>query len=177
MTVHYLIRHTKPQIESGVCYGQSDIELQKSFEKKFNFVKAALPKKVMPIFTSPLKRCLELAQFLNHQKLSVEPRLKELDFGAWEMKKWDEIPKEEIDPWYGDYINVSPPKGESFLSLYERVKDFYENVLAKQDKSCVVVAHGGPIRILKGISEKKSLHDILEIQVPFGEVLTLNIDS
>lgn len=175
MITHYLVRHTKPDIGPGICYGQTDLELSANFEKNFSFIKAALPKAAMPVFTSPLKRCLTLAEYLNHS-VSIDPRLKELNFGKWELKKWDNIPKEEINPWYGDYIHVCPPQGESFIQLYDRVKDFYENILAKQNSSCVIVAHGGPIRILKGISQNKSLNDILKIQIPFGEVLRLDMN-
>ncbi len=174
MINHYLIRHTKPKIEPGICYGQTDIELNPNFEKEFSFIKANLPKTGIAVYTSPLERCLKLAHHLSHS-ISIDARLKEINFGEWELKRWDDIPKEEINPWYGDYVNVCPPKGESFKQLYDRVKDFYDSVLIKQNSSSIIVAHAGPIRILKGISQNKNLHDILKIKVPFGEVLTLSV--
>lgn len=174
MVKHYLIRHTRPEISQGTCYGQTDIDIKDNFEKKFKAVKNLLPSKNMPVYSSPLKRCLKLAKFLCPKTVSVDSRLKEINFGNWELKKWEEIPKDEIEPWYEDYIHVSPPCGESFESLYERVKDFYENTLSKQSGPCIVVAHGGPLRILVGLNQGLELNEMMDIQIGFGEVLTLN---
>ena len=38
-----LIRHTRPQIEAGICYGRLDLDLAKSFEQEAVLAAAVLP--------------------------------------------------------------------------------------------------------------------------------------
>ena len=42
----------------------------------------------------------------------------EMNFGDWEMKNWDDIPLEELNPWMQDFVNVRVSNGESFTDLY-----------------------------------------------------------
>ena len=34
----YLIRHTTPKIEKGICYGQADLNVADSFEEEINVI-------------------------------------------------------------------------------------------------------------------------------------------
>ena len=172
MPTHYLIRHTKPNIQKGICYGNSDIDLVKPLEKKFEMVRSKLPSIRMKFFSSPLKRCSKLAEFLC-DNVQFDSRLQEMNFGKWELKKWEQIPKDEISPWYEDYIHVSPPHGENFNQLYQRVYDFFDLSLRKEQEPCCIVAHAGPIRILKGIEKKFSLVEMMDIKISYGEVITV----
>ena len=92
----YLIRHTQTIVDKDVCYGQSDLPLKEPFFKEFdkilNQVKVEQPK----IYSSPLSRCSLLANYFHlHNKsqhhIKYDDRLKELNFGQWELKKWDKI--------------------------------------------------------------------------------------
>ena len=97
----------------------------------------------------------------------------EVHCGEWEMKSWDELPKEEIDPWMADFVNIRTPGGESYLDLQERVGRCWESILREAAGSIesglpagdhaggnaggsgavAVVAHGGVIRsVLSGIT-------------------------
>src|SRR5437879_4716773 len=87
----YLIRHTAPAVQHGVCYGQSDIDVADSFEEEAKLVAVYLPSYVQYIITSPLKRCKKLADFLcPSHNIQVSDDLKEIHFGTWELKKWDD---------------------------------------------------------------------------------------
>ena len=54
----YLIRHTTPLVEQGICYGQTDLDIAHNFQEEVEDIKVALqhfnPDKV---YTSPLMRC------------------------------------------------------------------------------------------------------------------------
>ena len=52
-------------------------------------MRAQLPIAV-PLFSSPLLRCAEMAAMLDAAYVR-DNRLQELNFGAWEMQSWDDI--------------------------------------------------------------------------------------
>ena len=61
----YLVRHTKPFINKGVCYGQMDIPIDETlFMQSAKTVLDSLPAKVDAIYSSPLIRCSFLAKFI-----------------------------------------------------------------------------------------------------------------
>ncbi|MGL1604116.1 histidine phosphatase family protein, partial [Vibrio parahaemolyticus] len=69
-----------------------------------------------------LQRCSKLAKALyNSHDIQFHPDLMELNCGDWEMQKWDDIPKAEIQPWMDDFVNVTVPNGENYVALYNRV--------------------------------------------------------
>lgn len=63
MQTLYLIRHTRPDISPGICYGQLDIDVTDSFEREAEEIRACLPP-VDLIIASPLLRTRKLADFL-----------------------------------------------------------------------------------------------------------------
>lgn len=143
----YLIRHTKIDVEPGVCYGQSDIDVADSFPEDSKEVKSKLPNSAEEsiFFSSPLKRCRKLAETLTSQKVHFDRRLQELNFGDWELKKWADIPEDQIEEWSGD-ISVSTPGGESYLELNNRVREWWKELVKADYESVVVVSHAGVIR-------------------------------
>ena len=61
----YLIRHTTPSIKKGICYGQTDVDLNfDTFEFELCEIKKKLPSNIDIFYCSPLTRCLKLAQRL-----------------------------------------------------------------------------------------------------------------
>ena len=169
----YLVRHTKPLINEGVCYGCSDIELSSDF----NVAALAVADKLRDlsfskIYSSPLKRCHKLALSLNN-KVVVDDRLKELNFGDWELKSWDYIfSSEEGKRWFDSYLTTTCPGGESFIDLTDRVKDFIDSTLKKEEKT-LIVTHAGVIKaflsVLTGMPEKKAI----TFNVSFGEIIKI----
>lgn len=170
----YLIRHTTPNIEKGICYGQTDLELATDHLFEFEMVKKNLPQDPSIIISSPLNRCLMLANYLNViSRVITDPRLMELNFGDWELMSWEQIPSKEIDPWYLDYINVCPPNGESFLQLSMRVNDFYKDWIVDRKEDLIVISHAGAIRALLARHYNISLEESLKIPIKYGEVIKI----
>jgi len=87
----YLIRHTTPAVERGICYGFADIDVAPTFETEAARVKGLLPDKPMDVYASPLQRCSKLATYLFGHTFTTDERLKELNFGDWEMQRWDDL--------------------------------------------------------------------------------------
>lgn len=138
----YLIRHPKPTVEPGICYGQLDI-LAKIEMADFARLRAELPPG-LPVWSSPLLRCRHLAEQLHPQPV-IDARLAELNFGDWEGLPWDDIPRYELDAWAADVVGYVPPGGESPRALQRRALDF---VMSLTVPEAVIVTHAGVIRCL-----------------------------
>ena len=75
----YLIRHPRPDVAPGLCYGRSDLTLAEDAAVVAAALRSLLPGNV-PVFSSPLTRCRLLAEAL-HPAPQFDSRLLELDFG------------------------------------------------------------------------------------------------
>jgi alpha-ribazole phosphatase len=147
-----LIRHTVVDAPPGLCYGRLDLPLAASAEADIAAVLAALPP-VGAVISSPAARCRLLAAELARRDgcpLAFAPDLRELDFGDWEGIRWDAINRAQSDPWADDPWNRAPPGGESEARLWARVEGWWARWRAPVGVERVaVVAHGGPLRLLR----------------------------
>ncbi len=169
----YLVRHTTPNIEKGICYGQSDIGITSSFHTEVKKIHQQIPmQEVSKVYSSPLQRCKLLAKTFN-QEILFDDRLKELNFGDWELQPWDAIHSRELDPWMKDFVNVQVPNGESYIMLQQRVLDFYGSLDLSLSEKIVVITHAGPIRALLSHFQKIDLKDSFNIKVNYGQVTTI----
>ncbi|TKG94974.1 phosphoglycerate mutase [Puteibacter caeruleilacunae] len=163
----YLIRHTKPDVEPTMCYGQSDLDVADSFEREKNEIKELLPEKFEgEIFCSPLIRCRKLAEALFPNKpITFDDRIKEIYAGDWEMIPWDSIDKEFLKHWKRNFITEGIPNGECHGDFFDRVQEFFGELDIK-NKDYAVVAHDG---VLRGI-----LIDVLKMPRESAYAIDLN---
>lgn len=169
----YLIRHTSPDVEKGICYGQSDVQLKATFGVEAEKVLEKIPSDIDIIYTSPLSRCLRLADYLAARlavPIATDTRLMELDFGEWEMKKWDDIDKVTLQIWMDDYVNVRCQSGESYLDLAKRVSLFLDQIRIRDYKKVVVVTHHGILKALYARLQQVSLIKAMDMHFPYGSI-------
>ena len=159
----YLIRHTTPAIDKGICYGQTDLDVTETFEQEMAKTKEYLPGNIQTVYSSPLQRCTKLARalFPDHS-IQLHEDLMELKCGDWEMQLWDKIPKTEIQPWMDDFINVPVPNGESYEQMHERVVNRFQQV-TQQPGPVVIVAHGGVLRSIVAHITNTPLKESFEV--------------
>ncbi len=138
----HLIRHPKPLIDVGICYGRHDCPAEDT-QSAAETLLAELPPD-LPVWTSPLLRCRALAERL-HVRPVIDDRLAAMNFGAWEGLRWDDIPRAELDAWAADVAGYAPPGGESPRQLQQRALDF---VASLDVPEAVIVTHAGVIRTL-----------------------------
>ena len=170
----YLVRHTETVCEKGVCYGQADVDILPNYQKQFELIKSQIPANAL-FYSSPLKRCVILVDYLSDSNYKTDSRLMEMNFGDWELKNWDVIAPEEINPWMQDFVNVKVPNGESFTILYDRVVDFMENELGTDtSKPIVIVTHAGVIRSMLCKTSNLPLKDTFQNKVDFGEIIRIH---
>lgn len=155
MLVH-LIRHPRPATPSSTCYGRTDVELApealRGLGELARSLRAQLPQ-VTAVFTSPLRRCAQLAQLL-HASPIVDARLTELDFGAWELRAWDDVPREQLDAWASDPLGYRIPDGESVADMHERVLGFLHERAAQGHQHVALVTHAGVMKIALGLARQ-----------------------
>ncbi|WP_200979215.1 alpha-ribazole phosphatase [Echinicola sp. 20G] len=178
MEIH-LIRHTTPQIAKGICYGQSDIEIADTFEEEVTLIKKNLPRlnPDFAVFSSPLTRCKKLAVNFFRSPITLDSRLMELNFGEWELKAWNDIPKEEINPWMKDFVNTPCQNGESYQDLYQRCVDFLTELKSSDVQQAVIITHAGPIRAMNAYLNNIDLKDSFDLKVDYGQVITFSMNK
>jgi alpha-ribazole phosphatase len=166
-----LVRHPLPLVAPDVCYGSSDLPAAPDDIQRVHvalLASASIPPGT-PVYASPLQRCAVLAGRLGAHTLDA--RLAEMDFGAWELRSWDDIPRAEIDAWAADLANYRPGGGESVLQVAARVATFRAELLdrSKHDheparRRAAIICHAGTIRLLMALEAG------LEAGLPLEEI-------
>jgi len=171
----YLVRHTQLAVAPGVCYGQTNLDVADSFIGDLVAVRAKIID-IVPAanFSSPLKRCRKLANHLNLQNLHLDSRLQELNFGAWEMQNWLDIPRTELDAWSHTFVDTPPPNGESFHDLYRRVNDFVTDIQkCYQNQNVLIITHAGVIRAMLALALNLPLIEAFKFELDYGGLTLL----
>lgn len=186
----YLIRHPKPLIEPGICYGQLDVTAENpaaTAERLRGELWPGLSPGFM-LWSSPLCRCRELAEVLAEalaenlvdaspplpSPVRFDARLMEMNFGDWEGRPWDSVPRSQLDAWAADVEGYAPPGGESPHQLRKRVLDF---VAGLGDGEHVLVTHAGVIRLLLAHVAAASIADSLRHAPAYGSLTTLRLPA
>ncbi len=172
----YLVRHTTPDVEKGICYGQSDLSLVNGFSDEVDDLRKKLPMDFDAIYSSPLSRCIQLAHSLEGIIVSDE-RLMEMNFGDWEMRNWNELPQTELNAWMSDFVNVKVPNGESFRELISRVEGFLTEVLKSNMTKVCIVSHAGVIRAILGHFLELDPKDFFKLNIDYGGLSLVKITN
>lgn len=153
----YIVRHGETDWNrEGIYQGQTDTSLNEKGRDDAKKLAVALNKiRFSCIYSSDLKRARETAEIINeYLNLSIfyTRDLREMDFGRWTGVSVFDM--ERIDPdlfkrWQDNPWDISPPGGETFKELTERVVKTIGEISHKHiDENVLVVSHGGPIKAL-----------------------------
>ncbi len=147
----YLIRHPAPLVAAGVCYGATDLPLAGDVASAAARILPQLPPlpAMPPVYSSPLRRCRLLADAL-HPGVRCDARLREMDFGLWEMRPWHLVERAALDNWAAEPLAYAPPHGESVAALQARVADFVIDLRRTEVPDAVLVTHGGVMKVIVG---------------------------
>ena len=152
----HLIRHgvTAGNAE-GRFIGRTDLPVsEEGFDELARLRDTYDYPRVGAVYTSPLRRCIQTAEFLYpNSLLTVVDGLQEMDFGAFEGKTIEELEGEEsFGRWLADSAHNAPPDGETGLQMAERLVGAVSEVLAHMMQnritSAAVVTHAGVINTL-----------------------------
>ena len=173
-----LTRHPPVDIESGICYGQSDVPLAPGWETWARDVAMLCTKLGQQVvcYSSPASRCRIPADVLGLEVIE-DPRLMEMNFGRWEGFRWKDISPAELKAWQADIVNRSVPDGEALIALDERVKEFFATLRGINGDAVIAITHGGPIRCLLAHVLGMPLPNLFRLRIDPGSLSTLTLDS
>jgi alpha-ribazole phosphatase len=169
-----LIRHTSVNVPSGICYGQSDIDVSDNFKSEAPIVKDKLASNNYDaVYSSPLQRCEKLAHYCGFENPTIDARLMEINFGNWEMQAWDAIGPTALDAWAANIAGFRPPGGETGHELQQRVLAWLREI-SDRHHHAIVVTHAGVIRALQAHHQRLSGTNWLKLRYDYGELLYLD---
>jgi alpha-ribazole phosphatase len=160
----FLIRHPRPAVAPGLCYGATDLDATEDVLDCAARLREALPVQVR-LFSSPMRRCRRLAEAL-HPAVTYDERLREIDFGSWELQDWSQIPRAELDAWAAAPMTYAPPGGESVAAMQRRVSAFLNERRTPGGEDFAAITHAGVIRIVTG--QLRSLDEASWFNLRFG---------
>jgi alpha-ribazole phosphatase len=146
----WVVRHGKPLVAPGTCYGVLDLDAEPAAtQAAAKALAGALPRNAT-VLCSPLGRCVQLAQSLSALRadlpFSIEPRLREMDFGSWEGVLWADIPREAVEAWTADFATHRFGGKESANDVLARVAEVWDkarHAQAQEERDVVWVTHSG----------------------------------
>ena len=145
----WLVRHAQPLVAAGICYGATDIAADAcATQKAAQALAQALPIGAS-VLSSPLQRCKQLAQVLRGLRpdlsYKTDARLQEMDFGQWEGRAWESIPRAELDAWTSDFAYWRCGGAECVDDFMARVGAAWDDALLL-DQPVVWITHAGVAR-------------------------------
>lgn len=170
----YLIRHPPPDVAAGICYGATDLALAADPQASAAAIHAQLPAS-LPLFSSPLRRCLHLAQQLRMQPAIIDARLAEMNFGDWEMRAWTDIGPAALNAWAADPLHYTPPGGESVSALQQRVLSFLAELDNLKHDAAALVTHAGVMKVISGHTQHLPPTKWMPLRFAYGSVLRVTL--
>jgi alpha-ribazole phosphatase len=178
----YLIRHPEPRDAHGRCYGREDIFVAaESFASAAASIRAQIPARVLAdaeIFSSPVSRCLTLARHLAAPRSpEIADDLIEMDFGLWEGKSWDTVPREQVDAWAADVWGYRPGDGECAGMVAQRWRRWGAALPASGGPGAVALTHGGLIRVALACEGRLGADEFVGTSIGFGSVHAIELED
>lgn len=194
----YLVRHPETSAPKGTCYGRVDFPLLNPAIETAKQTINDLPNQIPLMIVSPAPRAQALAKELSflhleknsiHPELQIEERVQEMDFGDWDGKLWDSIPKKETLAWMKDFVNQKTPNGEAFTDVIERTNAFLkdwgkEGIKRKEEEEkrkspidqLIIVCHSGSIRAILCQLQNLEYKDAFQAKIDFGSVHKVKLE-
>lgn len=179
----YLVRHGETDWNRAQRYqGQRDIPLNDTGRtqaaRNGRVLKDLIGERAFDFVSSPLSRAVETMEILRAamdlepSAYRRDPRLVEVNYGAWEGHLARELIDTDPDGVAAkarDPFGWRPRDGESYADLQARIAAW----LATVDRDTVAVTHGGVSRVARGAVLGLPTHTVPMLEVPQDKVLVL----
>lgn len=176
MTHFILVRHGQTEWNrTRRIQGQLDSKLDELGREQARLVadRLAAETEIAAVYASDLSRAMDTAQAIvaHHPGLVVtpDPRMREIGFGPWEGKQWDEFEKEEakkLRQWRTDVTSIIVPGIEPIEDFSGRIRSFMDEMVAKHpDGKVLVAAHGGSINMFITVAMEFPLKNCWRMKV------------
>lgn len=104
--------------------------------------------------------------------LSIDPRWRELDFGAWDGMVPGDVEGAALARFWDDPDVHAPPGGERWSALVERVSSALGDLAARPT---LIVTHGGAIRAALAVLCGFDVRQTWAIDLPYNSLLSLRV--
>jgi probable phosphoglycerate mutase len=184
----YLFRHGQAA-PPGILAGRTEYPLSSEGEAQADRWRMALSDVTFGIArTSPLARARQTAARIlsgnsaNTRSLLPVPGLTEISLGEWEGKSKEWVRRTYPVEWEArgrDFVHVSPPGGESFAELADRVRPAFEALRSEAaGHACsLLVAHQAVNRVILGTVLGLPLAEAVALAQPPGALTVLEITA
>lgn len=173
-----LVRHGVADGAADIAVGQTDLPLSatgaEGFRKLASSWNGRPPDR---LFASDLARASSSAAILGEAwnlDVTIDPRLREMDFGDWDGRLWSEIRATEaavLKKWMDSWWRHPAPGGESMGDVARRATAWLDEILAAHaGETVVAVAHGGTIRTALCHVLELSLERAFHLHLDHGRV-------
>ena len=151
----WLVRHASVlcpvEPASATCYGRLDWPADPQATQELARTLASRLPHGARLRSSTRQRTRLLAHELQALRPDLQPggadaRLDELDFGAWEGRRWDDIGEAAVAAWVRDFADARVGGGESVRQLLQRVQAALIEQAADGPGEVVWLCHAGVIR-------------------------------
>ncbi|HZX75973.1 histidine phosphatase family protein [Lysobacter sp.] len=129
------------------------------------------------VVSSTLQRCALFAQELAQSRrltLRLDARLAEYHFGEWQGVPIETLADEQGDAlgrFWADPVAHPPPGAETFAQFRTRLSAALDDIAQHaRAQRVLVVTHGGAIRLLRCIAERRDFGDMAGIDVPHASL-------
>ncbi len=171
-----IVRHTRVAVDSKLCYGTTDLPLADTFPSEAAAVKERLAQwfPFDKVYSSPLTRAMKLAQYLQDGEIIQDDRLKEIEFGPWEMAQWKEIGLANFSTWVKEVKESAAPSTENYKDVTSRMKSFFDELVeTKPGEKILITTHSGPMRCTLALYSGIPYSNIFQFRIAYGGILHL----
>lgn len=183
----YLVRHGAADGAAGRCIGHHDLALSVAGRADVAHLAARWPAPHPPcIVASDLQRAHASAAVLadgwGAATVAVDARLREMDFGAWEGRTWNDLQRDDAEAlgaWMARWDEARVPNGEGFPDVIARAAAWLDDgiraTVAAGASDLVAVAHAGSIRALLVHALGVPRHLAFRLRVDHARVSALGV--
>ena len=180
-----LVRHGVAEGQEGRVIGHSDPALSSQGRAEIEALLSTVDQPPVRLVSSDLRRARESAATLATRwgmEVLTDTRLRELHFGEWEGRTWQDLEREDgdrLETWMRDWIGTPVPGGESFADLVERVSHWLADFQGDGQAvgTTIVVAHAGSIRAILCRLLSTPFEEAFGFEVGYGKVTGLALEG
>jgi broad specificity phosphatase PhoE len=179
----FLVRHAATEHnERQLLVGSSDVAADTTALEEIEQTDTLLTRyDIATWYCSPMLRTRQTADRLQMMQARLGPplvddRLREIDFGRWELQSFSEVAAKEPDlvaGWTGQKT-FTFPEGEAVADFTLRVQDMLHTIY-QQLGNCLLVTHGGVIRTMICLALGIPVENYLLFKVAPGSLTHLEI--
>ena len=148
----YFVRHGETDMNArNMFYGWYDADINEKGIAQAEELRAAFETiHIDANYSSDLKRAYHTAEIIaNGREIQPVPEIRELYYGDWENRTWEEMSEADLEEWHGwltDWVDRRMPNGEAFMEFYDRVTRGLEQIIKEnKGKHVLIVSHNGAL--------------------------------